>query len=1544
MVVLVAVVVVLLIVEEMVVLVAVVVVILVVEEMVVLVAVVVVGDGGGGIDCGAGNCGGSATGSRGDGGSGSDCDAGSCGGSATGSRGDGGAGSCGGSATGSRGDGAGSDCGAGSCGGSATGSRGDGGGSDCGAGSCGGSATGSVVAVIVVLVAVVVVPLVVEEMVVLVAVVVVPLVVEEMVVVAVIVMLVAVVVVLLVVEEMVAVAVMVVLVAVVVVLLVVEEMVVVVIVMLVAVVVVLLVVEEMVVVVVIVVLVAVVVVLLVVEEMVVVAVIIVVAVDMFCLCDYRFLNPLLTRGFKKSLQESDLEELISLDGLEIEETTHKLQNNWNSEISRYKQDRKKPSLFRALAKTIGRNYALMIMHPCYHYTIFFNTPYYYHRKMIGLLAKEGCITLIYDKILKLSPTSYSKMQNINISNLVASDVAKIEGAFFYLHYLFLAPIEVFVVLYLLWQQISYSSLVGIGLLFLLVPLQVNMSSHIMYLRRQVLETIDFRTKVIRDMIAGIRVVKMYANEDLMMKLIGGARATEIGWFRKLSKGKSLFTTLFFCSPALISFLTFMTYVLTGNQLTAAKVFTCVALFNSVRNVMTMMLPAAVASLSEMRVSLDRIQTVLMLEELCPVCNGLEAEPWVYNGTVRENVTFGKDYDEDHYNEVIRVCALERDLALFSDGDMTLVGERGVALSGGQRARIGLARAVYSDADIYLLDDPLSAVDVHVGKHLYQKCIREYLSNKARILVTHQFRYVKQSDYVIAISEGEIVARGKFEDIRDSGIDLVAMCPKKSLEEEEELNIIANTVKSLDLTHRRRHSNASTMSSHLHEVLHNQLQTSHHVTEILEENEGDGVAFQVPVYEEHDTAGGEKKHEGAVAMSTYVTYFKSLRNIGVAIFILFLFALAQILSMLADWWLSYWYELLGCLLICDTLSGTKLHICTPKRSNEEEAFQRTSTTPDRNMYLGVYGAFTAGLLIVTLARTLIFYTHCLFASCRLHTRMLKALLRAPAYFFEVNSIGRILNRFSKDMNYVDESLPSTLIDFFSTAFMTIGVIVLVGASTPISFAIVLPIFIVFIIERMFYIRTARDLKRLDGISRSPLFGHFSTTFLGLDTIRAFNAKESFFHQFHHYLEANTRSLFGYICVSSWLTFRLELLSAIFVSFVALISPALHSSLSAGSVGLILTYATKLSSVLAKSIKKSTEVENMMTAVERIEEYCEIEPEAPNETDVKPPKGWPDKGEIVITNLSYSYHKSRPPVLRDINLTIKPAEKIGIVGRSGSGKSSLLSCLFRMAEPTGTCEIDGIDIKKLGLRDLRNGITIIPQEPVVFGANLRRNLDPKNQKKDDADIWSVLEEVQLKSYVELLPNKLDTILASGGVQFSVGQRQLICLARAILYHTKILVIDEATANVDSKTSKIIWETINVRFKDCTVLIISHRLFPVIQNDRIMVLDAGRIRELDSPHRLLQNPNSYFSHVVKDTGPFEESKLREMAKTAYLEKHKAEDTTQRKQSDEEKKVVEERSASNENEEKENGLVKQENQHPNLTEIPQIRIESDTTCDTFF
>lgn len=836
------------------------------------------------------------------------------------------------------------------------------------------------------------------------------------------------------------------------------------------------------------------------------------------------------------------------------------------------------------------------------------------------------------------------------------------------------------------------------------------------------------------------------------------------------------------------------------------------------------------------------------------------QAWIYNSSLQQNIIFGSEYDESRYSEVIKACALQKDIDLLADGDMTLVGERGVSLSGGQRARVNLARAVYADADVYIMDDPLSAVDADVGRHLFDKCICGRLAQKPRILVTHQLQYLKEADQLLVLSDGDCIGQGTYQELAKSGFDFMALL----IEEEDEDSAIESEsdeprVKRAFSRFQSQHGFPLGRSDSV------QSRSSHRASFMLESQLSIMTSeTEVSIFDEN-ILPKETKQEGAVTLDTYVQYFKSLHSLGASLFVVLLFAVTQVVFMLSDVWLSYWCnEEEEYLTMSDTRNTTN--------SNQGQE-------PNRDLYLGIYSVFVVCLLFFTLLRTQLFFKLTIVASRKLHEKMFNALLRAPSYFFDTNSIGRILNRFSKDMGFVDDMMPFTYCDFLQTLFVVVGILALVASNNPITFAVVIPIVLVFWYLRSYYMKTSREVKRIEGISRSPLFGHFSTTLLGLDTIRAFGVEEVFTDQMNSYQDAHTRAWFTFISTSAWLSFRLDILCVIFISFVALVSPALKSSLSAGVVGLTLSYAIKISGVFQQCVKQSAEVENLMTSVERILEYCNLEPEAPRETDTKPPDGWPPKGKIEFEKMSFRYHNSLPRVLHSISCSVQPSEKIGVVGRTGAGKSSLLSTLFRLAEPTGVIKIDGINIQEIGLKDLRSKLSIIPQEPVLFSGTMRRNIDPFSEHSD-VELWRVLEEVQLKVAVESTKG-MDTEFAEAGSNFSVGQRQLVCLARAILRQNKILVIDEATANVDPRTDALIQATIREKFKHCTVLTIAHRLHTIMDSDRVMVLDAGRLIEFDAPYALLKNPKTIFAQLVTQTGPTESGRLFEIARQKFYSK---------------------------------------------------------------
>ncbi|PWA31992.1 hypothetical protein CCH79_00018856, partial [Gambusia affinis] len=544
------------------------------------------------------------------------------------------------------------------------------------------------------------------------------------------------------------------------------------------------------------------------------------------------------------------------------------------------------------------------------------------------------------------------------------------------------------------------------------------------------------------------------------------------------------------------------------------------------------------------------------------------------------------------------------------------------------------------------------------------------------------------------------------------------------------------------------------------------------------------------------------------------------------------------------------------------------------------------------YLGVYSGLTVAAVVFGFVRSLVMFHGLVKSAQNLHNDMFNAVLRTDVHFFDVNPIGRILNRFSKDVGQMDSMLPITFVDCYQLFLQNVGVVAVAAAVIPLILVPVVPLLLFFLYLRRYYLHTSRDVKRLESTTRSPVFSHLSSSLQGLWTIRALGAEERLRKTFDCYQDRHSEAWFLFLMTSRWFALRLDSICSVFITFTAFGCILFRDGVEAGQVGLVLTYAVTLVGNFQWSVRQSAEVENMMTSVERVVEYTQLESEAPWETEKRPPPGWPSEGAVTFDTVSFSYTADGPLVLKDISAWIKPSEKLGIVGRTGAGKSSLISALFRLAEPRGKIYIDGVLTSDLGLHDLRQKMSIIPQDPVLFTDTLRRNLDPFGRHSDE-ELWRALEEasvhkshhdrrrrsrlpqVQLKSVAEDLPGKLETVLAESGSNFSVGQRQLVCLARAVLRRNRILIIDEATANVDPRTDELIQKTIRDTFRECTVLTIAHRLNTIIDSDRILVLDGGIIQELDRPFALLQNQDSALYRLVQQTGRAEAAALLESAR---------------------------------------------------------------------
>ncbi|XP_013107786.2 probable multidrug resistance-associated protein lethal(2)03659 isoform X2 [Stomoxys calcitrans] len=801
------------------------------------------------------------------------------------------------------------------------------------------------------------------------------------------------------------------------------------------------------------------------------------------------------------------------------------------------------------------------------------------------------------------------------------------------------------------------------------------------------------------------------------------------------------------------------------------------------------------------------------------------EPWIFEGTVRDNVVFVEDFNERRYKRVLKVCALERDLELLPRGDLTIVGERGVSLSGGQKARINLARAVYRKADIYLLDDPLSAVDTHVGKHIFERCINDFLSNKIRVLVTHQLQYLFDVEHLILMGSGCIVAQGSYQELQKS----------------KQFQFLAS---SSSVT-----PNGETLD---------EISVSSHVSRSDSDKSGENYHPVLrPGEKPVEDVNREAQAVGSVKLDVYLSYFKALESTFILILIVGLFICTRVMLNGVDYFLSRW-------VIWEENIGQSIEESPANALNSTAIADNNWEEQERQKRVIIYSIMLGSTLIVYLFRTFGFYSMCLRISLKLHDRLFRGITRTSMYFFNTNSSGRILNRFSKDIRTVDADLPQTLMDCLSFAIDISGVMIIVAVANYWLLVPAVVIIICLVLIRFVYIKTSRSVKRLESISRSPVYSLTNQTFQGLTTIRALEGEAALEVEFHDYQNANTSAWFLFLSCTRAFAMWTDIICVIYITMVTFSFLVLGSEFNSGDVGLAILHSITMIGMCQWGMRQTAELENQMTSVERILEYTEQPPEAAMETEpkYKPKCEWPNEGRIEFINFKFKYSPKDAYVLKDINFVTRPNEKLGIVGRTGAGKSSIIQSLFRLAYNEGIIYIDGIDIENLGLYDLRSNISIIPQDPVLFSGTLRYNLDPLEECRDD-DMWKALQDVELKSHVSTLIGGLNCRMYDGGSNFSVGQRQLVCLARAILRKNKILILDEATANVDPETDKLIQKTIRSKFSACTVLTIAHRLHTVMDCDRILVMDAGQLVELGHPFELLQKPGGFLRTLVDHTG---------------------------------------------------------------------------------
>lgn len=1128
--------------------------------------------------------------------------------------------------------------------------------------------------------------------------------------------------------------------------------------------------------------------------------------------------------------------------------------------------------------------------------------YFQNVMRVGFRLRSTLVAAVFRKSLRLTHEARKKFATGKITNLMTTDAETLQQIAQSLHTLWSAPFRITIAMVLLYQQLGVSALFGASLLVLLFPIQTLVISRLQKQSKEGLQRTDKRIGLMNEILAAMDTVKCYAWESSFQSKVQSIRDDELSWFRKASLLGALNGFILNSIPVLVTVAAFGLFTVLGGDLTPSRAFTSLSLFAVLRFPL-FMLPNIITQVVNANVSLKRMEELLLAEEkilrpnppLNPKLPAISIEngyfswdskaekptlsninldipvgslvaivgstgegktslvsamlgelpavaadasvvvrgtvayvpqvAWIFNATVRDNILFGSAFESARYEKAIDITSLQHDLDLLPGGDLTEIGERGVNISGGQKQRVSLARAVYSNSDVYIFDDPLSALDAHVAREVFEKCIRGELRGKTRVLVTNQLHFLSQVDRIILVHEGVVKEEGTYEELYENGrLFQRLMESAGKLEEnteEKEDGETSDTKKSSELAANGTGNDYAKDAS-----------------PSKKRKEQKSVLIKQ-----------EERETGVVSWKVLARYKNALGGLWVVLILLLCYVLSETLRVFSSLWLSSWTD---------------------------QSDMGSSETLFYNM---IYAGLSLAQVFVTLVNSYWLIVSSLYAARWLHDQMLSSILKAPMVFFNTNPLGRIINRFAKDLGDIDRNVAPFVNMFLGQISQLLSTFVLIGVVSTLSLWAILPLLLLFYAAYLYYQSTAREVKRLDSISRSPVYAQFGEALNGLPTIRAYKAYDRMADINGKSMDNNIRFTLVNMSGNRWLGIRLETVGGLMIWFTATFAVmqngrAENQKAFASTMGLLLSYALNITSLLTAVLRLASLAENSLNSVERVGNYIDLPSEAPPIIESnRPPPGWPSSGLIKFEDVVLRYRPELPPVLHGLSFTVFPSDKVGIVGRTGAGKSSMLNALFRIVElERGKILIDGLDVGKIGLLDLRRVLGIIPQSPVLFSGTVRFNLDPFNEH-NDADLWEALERAHLKDVIRRNTFGLDAEVSESGENFSVGQRQLLSLARALLRRSKILVLDEATAAVDVRTDALIQKTIREEFKSCTMLIIAHRLNTIIDCDRILLLEAGRVLEYNSPEELLSNEKSSFSKMVQSTGAANAQYLRSL-----------------------------------------------------------------------
>ncbi|XP_009786237.1 ABC transporter C family member 10 [Nicotiana tabacum] len=1102
--------------------------------------------------------------------------------------------------------------------------------------------------------------------------------------------------------------------------------------------------------------------------------------------------------------------------------------------------------------------------------------WYFRSRLIGLKVRSLLTAAIYKKQIRLSNAAKLMHSSGEIMNYVTVDAYRIGEFPFWLHQTWTTSVQLCFALIILFHAVGLATFASLVVIVLTVLCNTPLAKLQHKFQTKLMVAQDDRLKAISEALINMKVLKLYAWETHFKSVIESMRRVEEKWLSAVQLRKAYNSFLFWSSPVLVSAATFGACYFLGVPLYASNVFTFVATLRLVQDPVRT-IPDVIGVVIQAKVSFARIVKFLEAPELenanvrqkhnfgspdhailiesanlsweenpsRPTLRNinLEVRPgqkiaicgevgsgkstllaamlgevpsiqgtvqvygtiayvsqsaWIQTGSIRENILFGSPLDSQRYQQTLEKCSLLKDLELLPYGDLTEIGERGVNLSGGQKQRIQLARALYQNADIYLLDDPFSAVDAHTASSLFNEYVMGALSGKTVLLVTHQVDFLPAFDVVLLMSDGEILHAAPYHQLLASS---------------KEFQDLVDAHKETAGSERVAEVNSSS-------------RRESHTREIRKTDTGKKSIASVG----DQLIKQEEREVGDTGFKPYVQYLN--QNKGY-----FFFAVAVI---------SHITFVVGQI--------TQNSWMAANVDNPQVSTLRLIT-----VYLLIGGVSTLFLLSRSLSTVFLG----LQSSKSLFSQLLNSLFHAPMSFYDSTPLGRILSRVSSDLSIVDLDIPFNLVFAFGATTNFYSNLTVLAVVTWQVLVISIPMVCLAIQLQKYYYASAKELMRINGTTKSFVANHLAESIAGSVTIRAFKEEDRFFMKTFELIDINASPFFLNFAANEWLIQRLETISAIVLASSALCMVLLPpGTFSSGFIGMALSYGLSLNMSLVFSIQNQCTLANYIISVERLNQYMHIPSEAPEIVkENRPPVNWPTRGKVEIQDLQIRYREDSPLVLRGITCTFEGGHKIGIVGRTGSGKTTLIGALFRLVEPAGgRILVDGIDISKIGLHDLRSRFGIIPQDPTLFNGTVRYNLDPLCQHTDD-EMWEVLGKCQLKEAVEEKEKGLDSLVVEDGSNWSMGQRQLFCLGRALLRKAKILVLDEATASIDNATDMILQKTIRTEFANSTVITVAHRIPTVMDCTMVLAISDGKLVEYDEPMKLMKNEGSLFGQLVKE-----------------------------------------------------------------------------------